>query len=119
MVLEQALFVVHVHTLVIVSGLAGVEDLLGAWITLLVGLISLNVSWSSFAIGVPIDLIDAGRLVKIWTKMNAFLARVLFFVDLISMAGVLIFPLIIVFLQFFSRPVLRDAAGRDCCEWIN
>ena len=75
---EQALFVVHVLTLVIVAGLAGVEDvpfsLLGAWITLLVGPISLNVSWSSFAIGMPIDIIGAGRLVKIWTKMNAFLA---------------------------------------------
>ena len=75
---EQALFVVHVLTLVIVGGLAGVEDvpfsLLGAWITLLVGPTSLNVSWSSFAIGMPTDIIGAGRLVKIWTKMNAFLA---------------------------------------------
>ena len=53
---EQALFVVHVLILVIVAGLAGVENvpfsLLDAWITLLVGLISLNVSWSSFAIGI-------------------------------------------------------------------
>ena len=50
--------------LVIVSALAGVEDvpfsLLSAWIPTLVGLISLNVSWSSFAIGMLTDLIDAG-----------------------------------------------------------
>ena len=49
LVFEQALFVVHVLTPVIVAGLAGVEDvpfsLLGAWITLLEGLISLNASW--------------------------------------------------------------------------
>ena len=61
---EQVLFVVHVLTLVIVAGLTGVEDvpfsLLGAWIPTLVGLISLNVSWSSFAIGMLTDLIDAG-----------------------------------------------------------
>ena len=87
-------------TPVIVAGLAGVEDVpfsfLGAWITSLVGLISLNVSWSSFAIGMPINLIDAGRSIKIWTKMNAFLARAVFFVDLISIIEVLMCPLTIV-----------------------
>ena len=91
-------------TLVIVSGLTGVEDvpfsLLGAWIPTLVGFISLNISWSSLAIGMLTDFIDAGRFVTIWTKMNAFLARAVFCIDLISMTEVFVSPLIVVLLQF-------------------
>jgi len=55
---------------------------------------------ASFAIGVLTDLIGAGRLLSIWPSMPAPLASVVDFFATTSMAQVMVFALIVVFLQF-------------------
>ena len=55
---------------------------------------------ASFAIGVLTDLIGAGRLLTIWPSMPAPMAGVVEFFATTSMAQVLVFALIVVFLQF-------------------
>ena len=67
--------------------LGGVGNLLGTVI-------------ASFAIGLLTDLIGAGRLITIWPDMPAPLERVVHFFATTSMAQVMVFALIVVFLQF-------------------
>ena len=55
---------------------------------------------ASFAIGVLTDLIGAGRLLTIWPTMPAPLAGAVEFFATTSMAQVMVFALIVVFLQF-------------------
>ena len=55
---------------------------------------------ASFAIGIMTDLIGAGRLISIWPDMPNALANIVNFFATTSMARVMIFTLIIVFLQF-------------------
>ncbi len=67
--------------------LGGVGNLLGTII-------------ASFSIGIMTDLIGAGRLISIWPDMPTPLASTVDFFATTSMARVLIFALIVVFLQF-------------------
>jgi len=67
--------------------LGGVGNLLGTVI-------------ASFAIGLLTDLIGAGRLLTMWPDMPAPLERVVEFFATTSMAQVMVFALIVVFLQF-------------------
>ena len=67
--------------------LGGVGNLLGTII-------------ASLAIGIMTDLIGAGRLLTIWPDMPSSLASVIEFFSTTSMARVMIFGLIIIFLQF-------------------
>lgn len=67
--------------------LGGVGNLLGTVI-------------ASFAIGLLTDLIGAGRLLTIWPDMPAPLESTVQFFATTSMAQVLVFALIVVFLQF-------------------
>jgi urea transport system permease protein len=67
--------------------LGGVGNLLGTVI-------------ASLAIGVMTDLIGAGRLLELWPGMPSPMAGVVDFFATTSMARVLIFALIVVFLQF-------------------
>ena len=67
--------------------LGGVGNLLGTVI-------------ASFAIGLLTDLIGAGRLLTIWPDMPGTLAGVVEFFATTSMAQVMVFVLIVVFLQF-------------------
>ena len=55
---------------------------------------------ASLSIGIMTDLIGAGRLLTIWPDMPSSLASTIDFFSTTSMARVLIFALIIVFLQF-------------------
>ncbi len=67
--------------------LGGVGNLLGTVI-------------ASFSIGIMTDLIGAGRLLTMWPQMPAPLASVIDFFATTSMARVLVFALIVIFLQF-------------------
>ena len=67
--------------------LGGVGNLLGTII-------------ASFSIGILTDLIGAGRLITIWPEMPPPLAATVDFFATTSMARVLIFALIVIFLQF-------------------
>ena len=67
--------------------LGGVGNLLGTII-------------ASFSIGIMTDLIGAGRLLTIWPDMPSPLASTIDFFATTSMARVMIFALIVVFLQF-------------------
>ena len=67
--------------------LGGVGNLLGTVI-------------ASFTIGLLTDLIGAGRLLTMWPDMPAPLERVVQFFATTSMAQVMVFALIVVFLQF-------------------
>ncbi len=67
--------------------LGGVGNLLGTII-------------ASFSIGIMTDLIGAGRLLTIWPEMPSSLASTVNFFATTSMARVLIFALIVAFLQF-------------------
>ncbi len=67
--------------------LGGVGNLLGTII-------------ASFAIGIMTDLIGAGRLLSIWPDMPTQMSSVVDFFATTSMARVLVFALIVVFLQF-------------------
>ena len=55
---------------------------------------------ASFGIGLMTDLIGAGRLITIWPNMPESLANIVNFFATTSMARVMIFTLIIIFLQF-------------------
>ena len=67
--------------------LGGVGNLLGTII-------------ASFGIGIMTDLIGAGRLLTIWPQMPLPLATTIDFFATTSMARVMIFTLIVIFLQF-------------------
>jgi urea transport system permease protein len=60
----------------------------------------LGTVFASFAIGLLTDLIGAGRLLTIWPEMPQPLAETVTFFATTSMAQVLVFALIVVFLQF-------------------
>jgi urea transport system permease protein len=60
----------------------------------------LGTVFASLAIGVMTDLIGAGRLLELWPGMPSPLAGTVSFFATTSMARVLIFALIVVFLQF-------------------
>ena len=55
---------------------------------------------ASFGIGIMTDLIGAGRLMTIWPNMPESLSNIVNFFATTSMARVMIFTLIIIFLQF-------------------
>ena len=55
---------------------------------------------ASFGIGILTDLIGAGRLMTIWPNMPESLANIVNFFATTSMARVMIFALIVIFLQF-------------------
>ena len=55
---------------------------------------------ASFGIGIMTDLIGAGRIMSIWPNMPDSLANIVNFFATTSMARVMIFTLIIIFLQF-------------------
>jgi urea transport system permease protein len=55
---------------------------------------------ASLAIGVMTDLIGAGRLLTLWPQMPSPLASLVQFFATTSMAQVMVFALIVVFLQF-------------------
>ena len=55
---------------------------------------------ASFSIGIMTDLIGAGRLLTIWPDMPSPLASTIDFFATTSMARVMIFALIVIFLQF-------------------
>ena len=55
---------------------------------------------ASFGIGIMTDLIGAGRLITIWPNMPESLTNIVNFFATTSMARVMIFTLIIIFLQF-------------------
>ena len=55
---------------------------------------------ASFGIGIMTDLIGAGRLMTIWPNMPDPLANIVNFFATTSMARVMIFTLVIIFLQF-------------------
>ena len=67
--------------------LGGVGNLLGTII-------------ASFSIGILTDLIGAGRLLSLWPNMPAPLASTVDFFATTSMARVMVFALIVIFLQF-------------------
>ena len=55
---------------------------------------------ASFGIGIMTDLIGAGRLLSIWPDMPLKLSNTINFFATTSMARVMIFALIVIFLQF-------------------
>ena len=55
---------------------------------------------ASFGIGIMTDLIGAGRLLSIWPEMPLPLSNTINFFATTSMARVMIFALIVIFLQF-------------------
>ena len=55
---------------------------------------------ASFGIGIMTDLIGAGRLLSIWPNMPLVLSDTINFFATTSMARVMIFALIVIFLQF-------------------
>ena len=55
---------------------------------------------ASFGIGILTDLIGAGRILSLWPNMPDSLANIVNFFATTSMARVMIFSLIIIFLQF-------------------
>ena len=60
----------------------------------------LGTIFASFGIGIMTDLIGAGRLLNIWPNMPLFLSNTINFFATTSMARVMIFALIVIFLQF-------------------
>ena len=60
----------------------------------------LGTIFASFGIGIMTDLIGAGRLLSIWPDMPLSLSNIINFFATTSMARVMIFALIVIFLQF-------------------
>jgi len=60
----------------------------------------LGTIFASFGIGIMTDLIGAGRLLNIWPNMPLSLSNTINFFATTSMARVMIFALIVIFLQF-------------------
>tara|TARA_Y100000766_G_scaffold184116_1_gene158056 strand:+ start:185 stop:478 length:294 start_codon:yes stop_codon:yes gene_type:complete len=72
-----------------------------SWLVVLGGVGNLlGTVLASFSIGLLTDLIGAGRLLTIWPEMPAPLEQLVTFFATTSMAQVMIFALIVVFLQF-------------------
>jgi len=60
----------------------------------------LGTVFASFGIGIMTDLIGAGSLLSIWTDMPLPLSNTINFFATTSMARVMIYALIVIFLQF-------------------
>tara|TARA_B100000945_G_scaffold259335_1_gene217228 strand:+ start:1159 stop:2313 length:1155 start_codon:yes stop_codon:yes gene_type:complete len=60
----------------------------------------LGTVFAAFGIGIMTDLIGAGRLISIWPEMPTSIANTVDFFATTSMARVMIFALIVIFLQF-------------------
>ena len=60
----------------------------------------LGTIFASFGIGIMTDLIGAGRILDIWPNMPLPLSNIINFFATTSMARVMIFALIVIFLQF-------------------
>ena len=80
----------------------GTSYIVGCFMVVVLGGVgnSLGTVIASFAIGLLTDLIGAGRLLTIWPDMPAPLESTVQFFATTSMAQVLVFALIVVFLQF-------------------
>ena len=80
----------------------GTSYIVGCFMVVVLGGVGnlLGTVLASFAIGLLTDLIGAGRLITIWPDMPAPLAGVVEFFATTSMAQVMVFALIVVFLQF-------------------
>jgi len=80
----------------------GTSYIVGCFMVVVLGGVGnlLGTVLASFAIGLLTDLIGAGRLLTIWPTMPAPLAGTVEFFATTSMAQVLVFALIVMFLQF-------------------
>ena len=80
----------------------GVNYIVGCFMVVVLGGVGnlLGTILASFSIGIMTDLIGAGRLLTIWPDMPSPLASTVDFFATTSMARVLIFALIVLFLQF-------------------
>ena len=80
----------------------GTSYIVGCFMVVVLGGVGnlLGTAIASFAIGLLTDLIGAGRLLTIWPDMPAPLESTVQFFATTSMAQVLVFALIVVFLQF-------------------
>ena len=80
----------------------GTSYIVGCFMVVVLGGVGnlLGTVLASFAIGLLTDLIGAGRLLTIWPDMPAPLAGAVNFFATTSMAQVMVFALIVVFLQF-------------------
>ena len=112
-------FKVDIITFGIGSGLAGVAGvavsllgsvgpnvggnyIVGCFMVVVLGGVGnlLGTVLASFGIGIMTDLIGAGRLLSIWPDMPLPLSNTINFFATTSMARVMIFALIVIFLQF-------------------
>ena len=80
----------------------GTSYIVGCFMVVVLGGVGnlLGTVLASFSIGLLTDLIGAGRLLTIWPEMPAPLEQLVTFFATTSMAQVMIFALIVVFLQF-------------------
>ncbi len=80
----------------------GVNYIVGCFMVVVLGGVGnlLGTILASFSIGIMTDLIGAGRLLTIWPDMPSPLASIVDFFATTSMARVMIFALIVLFLQF-------------------
>ncbi len=80
----------------------GVNYIVGCFMVVVLGGVGnlLGTILASFSIGIMTDLIGAGRLLTIWPDMPSPLASTVDFFATTSMARVMIFALIVLFLQF-------------------
>ena len=80
----------------------GTSYIVGCFMVVVLGGVGnlLGTVLASFSIGLLTDLIGAGRLLTLWPEMPAPLEQLVTFFATTSMAQVMIFALIVVFLQF-------------------
>ena len=80
----------------------GTSYIVGCFMVVVLGGVGnlLGTVLASFSIGLLTDLIGAGRLLTIWPEMPAPLEQLVTFFATTSMAQVMVFALIVVFLQF-------------------
>ena len=80
----------------------GTSYIVGCFMVVVLGGVGnlLGTVLASFSIGLLTDLIGAGRLLTIWPEMPAPLEQLVIFFATTSMAQVMVFALIVVFLQF-------------------
>ena len=80
----------------------GVQYIVGCFMVVVLGGVGnlLGTVFASFGIGIMTDLIGAGRLLTIWPNMPSSLSNTIEFFANTSMARVMIFSLIVIFLQF-------------------
>jgi urea transport system permease protein len=80
----------------------GTSYIVGCFMVVVLGGVGnlLGTVLASFSIGLLTDLIGAGRLLTLWPDMPAPLEQLVSFFATTSMAQVMVFALIVVFLQF-------------------